>query len=260
MNKRKERIKLLPILIIIVIVLFVLSYFDKEKVITTMKVNNWGLSFQEKNTCPVIDIDKKELEVSEAYHLGKENKIYLTFDAGFENGNTEKILEALKKNNVKACFFLVGNYLEKEPELVKKIVAEGHIVGNHTYHHKDMATLNSKEEFIKELEDMEILYRNITSSDMDKFYRPPQGKFTMEQLQWAKEAGYKSIFWSLAYVDWEVDNQPSKEEAIEKLKERIHPGAIVLLHSTSQTNAEIMDEIICEWKSMGYEFGTLDEL
>lgn len=233
---------------------------QKENTVSTMSVNNWGLSFQKDNTLPVIDINEDELKEMGGCHIGDENKIYLTFDAGFENGNTAKILDVLKNKNVKACFFLVGNYMEKEPELVKRMVEEGHIVGNHTYHHKDMANMNTKEDFLKELTDLEDLYRQIVGEEMKKYYRPPQGKYTAEQLNWAKEKGYKTIFWSLAYVDWEEDNQPSREEAMEKLTKRIHPGAIVLLHSTSNTNGEILQDIIEKWQEMGYEFGTLDEL
>ena len=230
--------------------------------ISVMSSNNWGLSFQEEGKSPVIDIDKEILQQLDAYYLGDEenNKIYLTFDAGYENGNTEKILDALKEHNVKATFFLVGNYLETCPDLVKRMVEEGHIVGNHTYHHKNMDTLTTKEAFTKELTDLETLYKEITGSTMFKFYRPPQGKFSENQLKWAQEEGYKTCFWSLAYVDWDENKQPSKEEAIEKLTKRIHPGAIILLHSTSSTNGEIMGEIIHKWKEMGYEFGSLSEL
>ena len=227
-----------------------------------MSSNSWGLSFQEEGKAPVIDVDKEKLEELNGYYLGNEGekKIYLTFDEGYENVNTEKILDALKENDVKAAFFLVGNYLETCPEIVKRMVEEGHIVGNHTYHHRDMASLTTKESFLKELTDLENLYQEIVGSDMSKFYRPPQGKFSEEQLQWAKECGYKTCFWSLAYVDWDEKKQPSKEEAMEKLTKRIHPGAIVLLHSTSSTNGEIMGDIIKEWKNMGYTFGELTEL
>lgn len=230
--------------------------------IEVMASNNWGLSFQEDGKAPVIDADKQKLEELNAYYLGNEDerKIYLTFDAGYENGNTEKILDALKENDVKAAFFLVGNYLESCPHIVKRMVEEGHIIGNHTYHHKDMATLTTEEMFMKELEDLEDLYKKVIGSEMPKFYRPPQGKYNEEQLQWAKKNGYKTCFWSLAYVDWDEKKQPSKAHAMEKLTKRIHPGAIVLLHSTSSTNAEILDDVIQEWKNMGYTFGDLTDL
>lgn len=234
----------------------------KEGIINVISSNSWGLSFQEEGKAPIIDEDKQILQELDAYYLGneEEKKIYLTFDAGFENGNTEKILDALKENNVKAAFFLVGNYLETSPEIVKRMEDEGHIVGNHTYHHRDMATLTTREAFLKELTDLEELYQGIIGSEMPKFYRPPQGKYSEEQLQWAKEQGYKTCFWSLAYVDWDEKKQPSKEEAMEKLMKRIHPGAIVLLHSTSATNGEIMSELIKKWRDMGYSFGQLTDL
>lgn len=233
-----------------------------ESTVSVMSSNNWGLSFQEEGKTPVIDVDKEMLKELDAYYLGdeEEKKIYLTFDAGYENGNTEKILDALKENNVKATFFLVGNYLETCPEIVKRMEAEGHIVGNHTYHHKDMAQLTTQDAFLKELTDFELLYKEITGKDLIKLYRPPQGKFSENQLQWAKNAGYKTCFWSLAYVDWDDKKQPKKEEAIDKLTKRIHPGAIVLLHSTSSTNGEIMSDIIKAWKDMGYSFGQLTDL
>lgn len=233
-----------------------------EDSIAVMSSNSWGLSFQEEGKPPVTDITKEELEEMGGYYLGDETKkiIYLTFDAGYENGNTEAILDALKKHNVKAAFFLVGNYLEKCPDLVKRMADEGHIVANHTYHHRDMAKITTNEEFVKELCDLEDLYKNITGKELAKFYRPPQGKFCEEHLNWAKEKGYKTIFWSLAYVDWDEKKQPSKEEAIQKLTERIHPGAIVLLHSTSSTNGAIMDDLLTKWEEMGYSFGQLTDL
>ena len=233
-----------------------------QEAIPVIATGNWGLSFQEEGKAPVIDVDAEKLNSLGGYYLGDESKkkIYLTFDAGYENGNTEAILDALKKHNVKAAFFLVGNYLETCPDLVKRMVEEGHLVCNHTYHHKDMSTLESQDEFLKELQDLESLYKEIIGTDMPKFYRPPQGKFCEEHLNWAKEKGYKTIFWSLAYVDWDEKKQPSKESAIEKLTQRVHPGAIVLLHSTSSTNGLIMDEILTKWEEMGYSFGELTEL
>ena len=186
--------------------------------------------------------------------------IYLTFDAGYENGCTPAILEALKKHHVPATFFVVGNYLETSPELVKQMIAEGHTVANHTYHHPDMSRISDKAAFEKELTALETLYQSVTGQTMKKYYRPPQGKYSESNLQMAKELGYKTFFWSLAYVDWMQDQQPSKEEAFSKLLTRIHPGAIVLLHSTSQTNAQILDELLAKWEEMGYQFGQLDEL
>lgn len=137
---------------------------------------------------------------------------------------------------------------------------EGHIVGNHTYSHPDMSKISTKEAFSEELGKVEAIYKEITGEEMTKFYRPPQGKYSETNLQMAKDMGYKTFFWSLAYVDWYQDKQPTKEEAFAKLLTRIHPGAIVLLHSTSSTNAQIMDELLTKWEEMGYTFQSLEEL
>ena len=227
-------------------------------------VDNWGLGFGEsgKELQPTGNATADELKQYDTYYIGsKEEKvIYLTFDCGYENGNTEKILEALKKHDVKATFFVVGHFLETSPDLVRKMVEEGHTVGNHTYHHPDMSEIADVSSFQKEVEDVKLLYEEITDKEMVKFYRPPQGKYSESNLKMAKELGYYTFFWSLAYVDWDPDNQPTKEEAFEKLTGRIHPGAIVLLHNTSKTNGEILDELLTKWEEMGYHFGTLDEL
>lgn len=140
------------------------------------------------------------------------------------------------------------------------MVSEGHIVANHTYHHPDMSKISDPESFAKELSSLETSYTEITGETMRRYYRPPQGKYSKANLQMAKALGYQTFFWSLAYVDWYQDQQPTKEEAFKKLLGRIHPGAIVLLHSTSSTNAAILDELLTKWEEMGYRFGTLDEL
>jgi len=222
----------------------------------------WGLSFREEGAPPVASAGADQLKEFDAAYIGDTSKkvIYLTFDAGYENGSTEKILDALKKYEVKAAFFLVGNYLEKNPDLVRRMVKEGHIVGNHTMHHYDMSKISDRETFQTELSDLESLYREVTGEEMAKYYRPPQGIYSQDNLALAKELGYKTVFWSLAYVDWNNDAQPTKEQAFEKLLPRIHNGAVVLLHSTSKTNAEILDELLTKWKEMGYRFGTLDQL
>lgn len=230
---------------------------------------NWGLSFQENGKTPVGNATPEFLKQYNAYFVGPtassgepgaEKKLYLTFDAGFENGNTPAILDALKAHNAKACFFLVGNYLETSPDLVKRMVDEGHTVGNHTYHHPDMSKIADEESFRKELTSLEDAYRELTGQDMTKFYRPPQGKYSEQNLKMASDMGYKTFFWSLAYVDWYTDKQPTREQAFDKLLPRVHPGAIVLLHSTSSTNAKILDELLTKWEAEGYTFGTLEEL
>lgn len=223
---------------------------------------NWGLSFQEEGKTPVGNATFEELAKYDAFYAEQteEKHIYLTFDVGYENGNTASILDTLKKHNVSATFFVVGTYIESDPELVKRMAEEGHIVGNHTWHHPDMSQIAALDTFKKELVDVEDAYREVTGEGMTKFYRPPQGKYSESNLQMAQELGYKTFFWSLAYVDWYDDNQPTKEEAFDKLLGRIHPGAIVLLHSTSDTNSLILDELIQKWEEMDYTIRPLTEL
>ena len=223
---------------------------------------NWGVSFQEEGKAPVGNASFDELKKYHAYYARNTDQkvIYLTFDCGYENGNTPSILAALKKHHVPATFFVVGNFLQDNPDLIKQMQKEGHTVGNHTYHHPDMSQIATQETFSKELSDVEDLFKKITGKSMTRFYRPPQGKYNTENLQMAKDMGYHTFFWSLAYVDWLTDAQPSKEEAFDKLLGRIHPGAIVLLHNTSKTNGEILDELLNKWESMGYQFSSLKNL
>ena len=223
-------------------------------------ITDWGLSFQSEGAPPVANASQEYLRNFDALYVGDahQKEIYITFDAGFENGNTERILDALKKHGVKATFFLVGNYFETQPELVKRMAEEGHTIGNHTYSHPDMSKIGDIQSFQTELQKNEALYRDILGSEMPKLYRPPQGKFCEENLKMAQQLGYSTVFWSLAYVDWYVDDQPTPEQAFSKLLPRIHPGAVVLLHSTSSTNAEILDELLTKWEETGYSFGDLE--
>ncbi len=223
---------------------------------------NWGLGFGADGSQPTGNATAEELEQYNAYYVGntKEKVIYLTFDCGYENGNTEPILDALKKHNVPATFFVVGHYLESAPDMVKRMVEDGHTVGNHTYHHPDMSKISDRASFQKEMDDVKTLYQEVTGQELSMYYRPPQGKYSTTNLQMAKDLGYSTFFWSLAYVDWNVDDQPSHEEALDKLCKRIHSGAIVLLHNTSKTNGEIMDEVLTKWEEMGYTFGKLEDI
>ena len=228
----------------------------------TLASEDWGLSFGEAGTQPGGNALPEDLAWYDAYYVGDDSEkvIYLTFDCGYENGNTEPILDALQKHNVKAACFVVGHFLETAPELVKRMVEDGHTVGNHTYHHPDMSSISDREAFQKELDDVAELFREITGTELSVYYRPPQGKCNADNLKAAYELGYKTIFWSLAYVDWDQNNQPGHDEAFDKLTTRIHPGAVVLLHNTSSTNAEILDELLTKWEEMGYTFKPLSEL
>ena len=201
---------------------------------STLPTGSWGLSFRQEGMPPIGNAGVDQLRQYDAAYIGDtgEKVLYLTFDAGYENGCTAEILDILKEQEVKAAFFLVGNYIERNADLVRRMVQEGHTVGNHTMHHPDMP----------------------------KFYRPPQGLYSEENLAMAKELGYKTVFWSLAYVDWNNDSQPSREQALSKLLPRTHNGAVILLHSTSRTNAQILGELIEHWKTEGYRFASVEEL
>ena len=227
-----------------------------------LSAENWGLGFGSEGTQPSGTASSDKLKEYNAYYVGGagEKKIYLTFDCGYENGNTSQILDALKKHDAPAAFFVVGHFLESAPEMVKRMVEDGHTVGNHTYHHYDMSKISDPAVFRKEMDDVRTLFQETTGTEMAMYYRPPQGKYSETNLQMAKDLGYSTFFWSLAYVDWNVDAQPSHEEAFSKLIDRIHPGAVVLLHNTSKTNGEILDELLTKWEEMGYTFGKLEEL
>lgn len=229
---------------------------------SAIETGSWGLSFRTEGQPPVGTADANALSAYDAAFIGdtSEKVLYLTFDAGYENGCTAKILDVLKKQEVPAAFFLVGNYIEKNADLVRRMVEEGHTVANHTMHHYDMSRISDPAAFQKELEDLETLYTSVTGEHMKKYYRPPQGIYSEKNLKLAKDLGYKTVFWSLAYVDWNNDSQPTKEQAFSKLIPRIHNGAVILLHSTSQTNAAILDELLTQYKNMDYRFAELDDL
>lgn len=260
----KNRIATLGFSICFILVIIICSTLlnDNEIATSSNTITNWGLSFQKEGETPIGNASSDYLKQFDSYFVGDETekKIYLTFDAGYENGYTNSILDTLKKHEVSATFFLVGNYLETEPDIVQRMLNEGHTVGNHTWSHPDMSKISSDEIFEEELKKIEIKYKEITGKDLIKVYRPPQGKFSEKNLKKAQELGYSTIFWSLAYADWYQDKQASHEEAFAKLIPRIHNGAIVLLHSTSSTNCEILEELIIKWKEAGFEICSLEEL
>ncbi|MGG7143698.1 delta-lactam-biosynthetic de-N-acetylase [Clostridium nigeriense] len=197
-----------------------------------------------------------------AYFVGDTNSkvIYLTFDEGYENGNTPKILDTLKEEQVPAAFFVVKPYIKQEGDIVKRMVEEGHLVCNHTSHHPSMASIKENEKFKLEFTEVEDEFKALIGKDMPKFFRPPMGKYSKNSLKKTQDLGYKTIFWSFAYKDWLVDNQPVENVAIKKIVNGAHPGCIMLLHAVSDTNAKILKNVIQELKSQGYEFKSLNEL
>ena len=253
MRKRDVLIALGAVLLALILCLGVLNRGAVE-------TGSWGLHYPAEGAAPEGPLDAGRLRSMGAAYVGSgtEKVLYLTFDAGYEDGCTARILDALAKHNAKAAFFLVGHYMQTNADLVRRMASEGHTVANHTMHHPDMSA-KTRTDFEGELRDLEALYREITGGELAKFYRPPQGVYSEENLRQAQSMGYRTVFWSLAYVDWQ-DAQPTREQAFAKLLPRTHNGAVILLHSTSETNAQILDELLTKWEEMGYRFGTLDEL
>lgn len=199
-----------------------------------------------------------------SYYLGDTSKkvMYLTFDEGYENGYTAKILDILKANNVKAAFFVTTPYVNTNKDLIKRMVSEGHLVCNHTTTHPSMASVAAKDagKFENEFTVLEKAYEDVTGQKMPKYFRPPMGKYSELSLYYTQKLGYKTIFWSFAYNDWDPKKQPTPDYGKKIIMERSHNGAIVLLHAVSKTNTEILDSVIKEWKSKGYELQSLDKL
>ncbi len=272
-QKRKKRVLKLSagpykaLYILTVLVALCALIYQGYDILTKIKsasasdVIDWGVSFREKGTTPIGNADNDYLlSFSSCYHADETNKsVYLTFDAGYENGYTPAILDILKDNEVPAAFFLTGHFLKNEGDLVKRMANEGHIVGNHTMNHPDMTILDENE-FASQINEAAEIYTQCTCEEMPMYFRPPAGKFNELTLKRAQNMGYKTILWSIAYNDWDNNAQPNCENAIETLCSRTHPGAIILLHATSKTNSLILDEYIKTLKSQGYEFLSLDEL
>ena len=202
------------------------------------------------------------LKDTDSYFVGDtDNKVlYLTFDEGYEKGNTGNILDTLKELEVPAAFFVVKPFITTEPELIKRMVDEGHLVCNHSSHHPSMPSITDTAKFNSELTDVEEAYKNIIGQDMPRFFRPPMGKYSKNSLIKTKELGYKTIFWSFAYKDWLVNSQPDEKTAIEKIEKGAHPGAILLLHAVSDTNTKILKTVLSDLKEEGYEFKSLNDL
>lgn len=229
---------------------------------STTKEYSWYFNPRKDGKQPTPIKEASFFKKYNAYYVGNPDKkvLYLTFDAGYESGNTEKILDTLKKHNVPAAFFVVDHYLKTNPDIIKRMEKEGHIVCNHSKKHPSMATITNFKDFKSEITSVEETYKDITGKDMPKFFRPPMGKFSELSLKYTQDLGYSTIFWSFAYVDWYENKQPSHTEAKEKIFSRTHPGAIILLHPNSKTNADILDDVIIHWKEEGYELKDLNHL
>lgn len=218
------------------------------------------------NLRPTFPKDAEHLKEYNCYYIddkysdsSEQKRIYITFDAGYENGNVEKILDVLKDKNVPAAFFLLDNIILKNTDLVLRMASEGHLVCNHTKNHKNLSSA-SREQIAADLCALEDIYESKTRLTMSKYFRFPEGRYSEEAVRYVSELGYKTVFWSFAYDDWDNGRQSSPDKAIQKVISNTHNGAVMLFHPTSSTNAEIFGTLIDKWRDMGYEFGTLDEL
>lgn len=217
----------------------------------------WGLK-KNKNAPPDVPAQTIELlkKYGAIYKSDEPKTLYLTFDEGYENGYTAKILDVLAENQVPAAFFVTGPYIKKETELVKRMTDEGHIVGNHTVNHPSIPDI-TEEEIKKELTDLSKSYYELCGKEM-KFFRPPMGEYSEKSLEITSKMGYTNVFWSFAYKDWETNNQKGTGYAYNQIMEGVHDGAVLLLHAVSKDNAEILDKVIKDLKSQGYVFKSLE--
>ncbi|WP_429699524.1 delta-lactam-biosynthetic de-N-acetylase [Alteribacter keqinensis] len=225
------------------------------------QVHHWNFKPKENNEPPSTEPHYEALlEKYGGFYIGDTSKkeIYLTFDNGYENGYTKKVLDVLKEKEVPATFFVTGHYLNTERELIQRMLKEGHIVGNHSYHHPSLPEVDDAR-VKRELENLKDLYTEVTGDSRMQYLRPPRGTFSERSLALSQQLGYTNVFWSFAYVDWEVNRQKGWKYAYDSIMRRIHPGAIMLLHSVSSDNAEALPKVIDDLRAQGYEFKSLDD-
>lgn len=252
-------------LFIMVILLSSIKSSENKAIETNASISNnqkigWGIKKNDNHEQPDVgNNNKKMLEENGGICLGNKDKksIYLTFDYGYEAGYTPEILDVLKNNQVKACFFITAHYLNTQADLVKQMIDEGHVLGNHTVNHKSMPELN-EEQITKEVMELHQVINEKFGYEM-KYLRPPKGEFNEKSLQQIKKLGYKTVMWSFAYKDWEEKSQPNEEKSIKNILDNLHNGEIMLLHGTSKTNKNILDSVIKKAREQGYEFKSLDE-
>ena len=260
--KTKIRIAGLSVIVILIFSLSVVNIntVATNSVMLSNKKIGWGIKRNDNHEQP--DLGKTNqtlLEENKGICLGSNEKknIYLTFDEGYEAGYTPKILDVLKQNNVKATFFITAHYLNTQSDLVKQMIDEGHIVGNHTVNHKSMPSL-TQEQINSEVMDLHKAIYSKFEYEM-KYLRPPMGEYSQKTLAVTNSLGYTTVMWSFAYEDWNEKSQPDEEKSKQKILNNVHNGEIMLLHGNSKTNTNILDSIIKQIKQMGYEFKSLDE-
>ena len=264
---KEIKIIVLGSLLTLILTLSIFTGLD-QNIITTngeIELNNtkigWWIKKKDNHEQP--ELGQKNIELINKYDgiaLGnnQDKTIYLTYDLGYEAGYTSKILDTLKEKNVQGTFFITAHYLNTAPDLVKRMIEEGHIVGNHTVNHKSMPELSDDELKDELLKLNQALYEKF-EYEM-RYMRPPKGEFSERTLKLTSELGFKTVMWSFAYVDWNEDSQPSNEDALKKVTSNFHNGEIMLLHATSKTNSEIMGQIIDEARAQGYEFKNINNI
>lgn len=224
---------------------------------------HFGFKKSKNGQLPSIDEEgfKDIVEKHGAIFLGDTTKkeLYLTFDNGYENGYTAQILNTLKEKRVPATFFVTGHYIKDQPDLLKRMVKEGHLIGNHSWSHPDMSQI-SNDRIKEELEKVKEGIAQVTGQKEASFLRPPRGIFSERTLAISRQLGYTSVFWSLAYKDWDTKAQRGWKYAYDNFMRQLHPGAVILLHSVSKDNADAMGKIIDDARKQGYEFKSLNQL
>lgn len=225
----------------------------------TVNASGWGFKRNSEHQVPDIGKYQRDIEGTNSYYVGKKDKVYLTFDAGYDNGVLSKILDTLKEKKVKATFFVTGDFVKRFPDLTKRIVEEGHVVGNHSYSHRKITTL-SKSELESDLQRLEKSFYELTKTKMPLYFRPPEGDFDQKSLKNLKDLGYKTIFWSIAYVDWKTKKQQGADYCVKTIMDNLHDGAIILMHSVSISNSEALPIVIDKIIEKGYSFDTVLDL
>lgn len=247
---------------VLLLLLLVVSFAPSSAYALSNEAIHWGFSKSKNHEPPSAGKEWDALLAKyDAFYLGnpREKAIYLTFDNGYENGYTEKILDVLKEKHVPATFFVTGHYLETAPDLVKRMAKEGHIVGNHSWHHPDLTTV-SDERLRAELEAVRKKTEELTGQKGMMYLRPPRGIFSERTMAIARELGYYHVFWSLAFVDWHIDRQKGWKYAYDQIMSQVHPGAVILLHTVSKDNADALAKVIDDLRKQGYTFKRLDDV
>ena len=267
MNKIINVLVVVAFLVFVIVIIFAASIgsnspsiiVSTNNVLSTKKIG-WGIKRSDNHEQPDLGQEnKKIIDEFDGYAMGNKDKpyIYLTFDVGYEGGYTSKILDVLKENNVQALFFITGQFVKTSEDVVKRMIDEGHIIGNHTSKHKTMPEISNEE--INE--DVMTLHKEVYEKfnyEM-KYIRPPKGEYSEKSIAYTNSLGYKTVMWSFAYDDWDNDKQGREEYGKKKILDNLHNGEIMLLHATSRDNSNILDEVIKETKKMGYEFKSIDE-